>query len=272
MSWALGCVSMGSTVLGIPTVRMPRAWRACRKTASFSPRSPRHRVYLSLWPGADAFDGAVHLVNQGEHITRIARIALRHEVRKDKTGGRFCGEAGLPAKLRRTIALAFNNRGNGGIIGLDQFTVAELLALRQPYGLLTDVVMVVHRRGERKRETLALGLTQGDRVFEALFGLEPKGVDGFPQLQELMLGVTDQLHKTRPCPRQLRPKPRMTFFRACVRSRAWLGSWGGRLLHCCAMWAMSSSAFFAPLYRVVASVTRWLPCSVGKVSMTRWRD
>src|SRR5262245_31683261 len=27
--------------------------------------------------------------------------------------------------------------------------------------------------------------------------------------------------------------------------------------------------FFCALYRVVASVTRWLPCSLGKVSMTR---
>ena len=28
--------------------------------------------------------------------------------------------------------------------------------------------------------------------------------------------------------------------------------------------------FFCALYSVVASVTRWLPCSHGKVSMTRW--
>src|SRR5712691_628851 len=28
--------------------------------------------------------------------------------------------------------------------------------------------------------------------------------------------------------------------------------------------------FFWALYRVVASVTRWLPCSEGKVSMSRW--
>ena len=27
--------------------------------------------------------------------------------------------------------------------------------------------------------------------------------------------------------------------------------------------------FFCALYSVVASVTRWLPCSLGKVSMTR---
>jgi hypothetical protein len=44
------------------------------------------------------------------------------------------------------------------------------------------VVMVAHRRGERQGETLALGLTQRYRVFEALLSLEPKGFDGFPQL------------------------------------------------------------------------------------------
>ena len=59
--------------------------------------------------------------------------------------------------------------------------MAELLALGQLCGLFPDVFMVAHRRGKRQGETLALGLTQGARVFEALFGLQAKGCDGFTE-------------------------------------------------------------------------------------------
>jgi len=89
----------------------------------------RYRVNLPLRPCPGTVDGALDLVEQGEPITRIARIPLGHQRGKDKTGGWFRGEAGLSAKLRGTIALPFDNGGNGGIVGIDQFRVAQLLAL-----------------------------------------------------------------------------------------------------------------------------------------------
>jgi hypothetical protein len=124
---------------------------------------------------------------------RIARIALGHQSGKDKTGCWFRCDAGLSAKLRGTIALPFDNRGNGGIVGVDQFIVVQLLALGQPGGLFTDVCMVAHRRGEGKGETLTLGLTQGARLFEALFGLESKGFDRLTECKELLFSVSYQL-------------------------------------------------------------------------------
>src|SRR5262249_41543255 len=100
---------------------------------------------------------------------------------------------GLAAKLHRTIALAFENRGNGGIVGIDQFRVAQLLAVGQPSGLVTDGGMVMHRRGEGQGETLTLARTQRAGLFEALLGLESKGVDRRTEGQELLFRVAYQL-------------------------------------------------------------------------------
>lgn len=157
-----------------------------------------YRVNLPLRPCPDTVDGALDLFEQGQPITRIARIALRHQIGKDKTGCWFRCDAGLSAKLRGTIALAFENRGKGEIVGIDQFTVAQLLALGQPGGLCTDVFMVAHRRGEGKGETLTLGLTQGERLFEALFGLEGKDFDRLAACQKLLFSMSHQLDKDMP--------------------------------------------------------------------------
>jgi hypothetical protein len=157
-------------------------------------------VYLALWSCLAPRHGPLDLVKQGQHITRITRIALRDEVGKDKTSRGFGGEAGLAAKLRRAIALAFDNRRNGGIVGIDQFTVPEFLACGQALGLLTDAVMVAHGCREGERETFPLGLTQGTPVFEALLGLEAQGFDGRTEGQELAFSVAYQLDEDVPLP------------------------------------------------------------------------
>ena len=77
--------------------------------------------------------------------------------------------------------------------------------------------------------------------------------------------------KTRPCPRHWRPKPRMTFLQLLLEAVGLARAAAvARRLHCCGMRAIERQGFFCALYSVVASVTRWLPCSHGKVSMTRW--
>src|SRR5919205_1169926 len=88
------------------------------------PQITRDRVYLALWSRLAPLDGLLDLVKQGQHITGITRIPLRYEVSKDKTSRGFGGEAGLSPKLRRAIALAFDNGSDGEIIGVDQFPVA----------------------------------------------------------------------------------------------------------------------------------------------------
>ena len=158
----------------------------------------RHRVNPPLRSCADTGDGALDLVEQGEPITRIARIPLGHQRGKDKTGRWFRGDAGLSPKLRGTIALPFDNGGNRKVVGIDQFIVAQLLALGQPCGLFTDVCMVVHRRGESQGETLTLGLTQGTRLCQALLGLEGKGFDRLPECKELLFSVAHQRNEDMP--------------------------------------------------------------------------
>jgi len=93
------------------------------------------------------------------------------------------------------MTLAFDNRGHGSIVGMDQLTVAELLAVGKPGRLWLDVVMLAHRRGERKRETLTLRRAPGERVCEACLGLEASGLHGFTQCQERLCGLTHPRHE-----------------------------------------------------------------------------
>ncbi len=86
----------------------------------------RHRVDMAPWSCLDALDGPLDLVEQGQHIPGIARIALGHKVGKEETRGRFRDDTGLSAKLRRAIALAFDNGSNRGIVGIDKFTKASV--------------------------------------------------------------------------------------------------------------------------------------------------
>ena len=56
----------------------------------------RYRVNLPRRPGPDTVDGALDLVEQGQPITRIARIAMGHQIGNDKTG---CWSAAMPGLL-----------------------------------------------------------------------------------------------------------------------------------------------------------------------------
>ena len=155
----------------------------------------RHRVDMAPWSCLDALGGPLDLVEQGQHIAGIARIALGHKVGKDETRGRFRDDTGLSAKLRRAIALAFDNGSNSGIVGIDQFKVAELLALGEPLGLPADVLMGAHRRAQLTGKTRALRLTQRLCLFKTLLGLLGKSFDGLAKFQELLFGLANQLDK-----------------------------------------------------------------------------
>jgi hypothetical protein len=155
----------------------------------------RDRVDRAPWPSLDALGSPLDLVEQGEHIPGIARIALGHQVGKDETCGRFRDDTGLSAKLRRAIALTFDNGRNRRIVGIDKFTVAELFALGEPLGLPADVCMGAYRRAQLPGKTRALGLTQRLCLFKTLRGLLGKGCDGLAKFQELLFGVANQLHE-----------------------------------------------------------------------------
>jgi len=172
----------------------------------------RHRMDLEPWGCPDTLDGPLDLVEQGQHITGIARIALGDPVGKDETGGGLRHKAGFAAKLGGAIALAFEDGGNSGIVGVHDFTVAELFALGELGGLLAEVRMTAHRRVERIGQTLARGGAQRCRVRKEVLGLLPKRGDGFAKLQELLFSVAHQCHEDVPLPSALATKAPHDFF------------------------------------------------------------
>ena len=85
----------------------------------------RHRVEPERGHSLDTRDGAWDLVEQGQHRAGIVRTPLRHPIGNDKTGGRFRRDPGLSTKWRGAIALAFEERSEGEVIGIDELKVLQ---------------------------------------------------------------------------------------------------------------------------------------------------
>ena len=83
----------------------------------------RHRLDPEALRCLDVCNRPLDFGQQGQDIAGIARIPFRHPVGKDKARGRVRRDAGLAAKLRGTIALAFEDGSDSEIVGIDQFTV-----------------------------------------------------------------------------------------------------------------------------------------------------
>ena len=111
---------------------------------------------------------------------------------KEITGGRLRDDPGLAAELSRTIALAFDNRGNRGIVGIDDFAVSEFFALGELFGLLAELLMMAHRGGQALAEPLTLSLTQRRRLLQRRLSLLSQRGDGFAHLKELLFGLANQ--------------------------------------------------------------------------------
>lgn len=147
-----------------------------------------------LWP-ADPCDSVLDLVKQGQDIAGIARIAHRDSGGKDKARRGFRQQAGLATKLGRAIALALHHWGNGGIVGIDDFTVGQLLALGQPSGLGADLLMRLLGCAQCACQALPLGCAQMGRLLEGLVCLLRQCSDGAIQFSQLRFGVAHQLHE-----------------------------------------------------------------------------
>ena len=159
------------------------------------PQIARDRMDSQLaWP-RDPCNGRLYFVHQGHHIAGIAGIRCGHAVRKDKARGRVRRDAGLTTKLCGTIALALDDGRDGEIVGIDQFTVEQCLALGEPGGLLADVGMAAQGRLERRGDPLALGVTERRRLVQEPLGLLPQRGNGCSKLQKLLLRVAHQAHQ-----------------------------------------------------------------------------
>ena len=83
-------------------------------------------------PGeADAVNGPLDLLNQGQDVTGIAGIPRGDPGGKDKAGRGCREQPRFAAKLRWAIAFAFEDGRNRSIVGIDDFAVMQPLTLGQ---------------------------------------------------------------------------------------------------------------------------------------------
>src|SRR5262245_62934803 len=102
---------------------------------------PSHGMDRKPPGAADAVDGSLDLVQHGQDVTGIARIAGGYPEGKDKASGGFREQPRFAAELRWAVAFAFEDRCNSSIIGIHDFTVVQPLALDQAAGLGADRLM-----------------------------------------------------------------------------------------------------------------------------------
>jgi hypothetical protein len=155
----------------------------------------RDRMDGQLARHLDPFDSGLDLVNEGHHIAGIARIPYGQMRGKDKAGGGLRDDPGLAPELGRTVAFALEDRCNGAIVGIDDFAVAQRLALDEPLRLAADGVIRLQCDGQLGCQPLAFWLTQMPRVLKSLLGALGDRHEGAATLQELLFRLAHQRHE-----------------------------------------------------------------------------
>ena len=159
-----------------------------RNLGSFRARSPASEWMARSRPRGDARTGGLDLVDQGHDIAGITGIPHRQPRRKHEAGGGLGDNPRLAAKLGGAVALAFADRGNGGIIGIDDFTVRQGLAVGEAAGLGGDLLMGGEGHGQRGVPARPLVFRQLRRRFARAPGrsaptpppARPSSAAGFP--------------------------------------------------------------------------------------------
>ncbi len=142
--------------------------------------------------GENALDSLWDFIDQGYHIAGVVGVPHWGTRGEDKTCRGLRDNPGLAPKLGGAIALAFDNGGDGRIVRVDDFTVAELLALGEPSRLFDNVVMGVTGLLQRCVQALASDLTKMHGALQArLSGLCQSG-DRRPESEQARFRVTYQ--------------------------------------------------------------------------------
>lgn len=189
---------------------------------------------------------------------------------KDKPDGGFREQTGLAAKLRCTVAFALDKRGDSFIVGTDDLAMREPLALGEPSRLGLDAVVVLKSRLQLALQALSLGLVDLGGQLEMMVGLLGPLGQGLAQSKQMGFGLSHQFDKHFALSSTLASKATHGLFEAAPKdttlglehTRGLRDGIGDAIDHV--------EDFLWALYKVVASVTRWLPCSAGKVSIRTW--
>ncbi len=209
----------------------------------------------TVWRG-DEIDGALHLVEERQHVTGITRIARGHPMGKDKTGRGFGEETRFPPKLGWTIAFPFQDRCNRGVIRIDDFAVLQPFALGQTLGLFRDLPMGNAGGFQVAQQALALGLTEGSRVVQEGFRLLGPGLNGPAESQQVPFGLAHQRDEDFALAPALPTKTPHDLLQGLVQRMRLVAQWGRGERRLPRDPLDELQAFFWALYSVVASVTR----------------
>ncbi len=211
----------------------------------------------------------LHLVDQGLPIAAITGIPHRQMQANDEASRWLGDNSGLAAKWRGAVALPFAHGRTGGIVGVDDLAVEQRLALCELAGLVFDALVDGEGGHELGVQAFPLVLTQLRSTVQIGVGGLRQGPDLSAYFQPLSLRLADQRHQ------HVAHPPALTAEAAHHLLELVLQLLRLRLQGCALGGALSRyrddelEDFFGALYRVVASLTRWLPGSVGKVSTTK---
>jgi len=177
-------------------------------------------------------------------------------MRKDKAGSGLGEQTDFAPELGWTIAFAFDDRGNGGVIRMDDFALTELFALGQALRLFGDLPMRVARGLQVASQALALRLAQvGVLVQERLCLLGPER-NGTAQLQQVLCGLAHQRDQDFALAPALAAKATHDLVQGLVEFLSGVLQSRGRERALLADPLDEVQHFFWALYNVVASVTR----------------
>src|SRR5258708_4078872 len=115
--------------------------------------------------------------------------------RKDKACRWLRDDPGLAPKWGGAVALALEDGGASAIVGIDDFTVGEALALGQSARLLTDGAMGLQGGVEVCCQARARRLAQWRGALKALLGGLGQRGNRQAMLQQRCFRLADQAHK-----------------------------------------------------------------------------
>jgi hypothetical protein len=113
------------------------------------------------------------------------------------------------------IALAVHDGGKRRLVGIDNFTMAQSLALGLESRLLADLLMCLDGSAQVACQPLLNGGAPMRGLVEVLLCYLRELSEGATDRQELRFGVAYPGHKDFALPRHWRPTPRMTLWRTC---------------------------------------------------------
>ena len=235
----------GSDRLGDSHGDIPCARSASRKEPSWNARSPASE-WMAGVGRVEPGDGALHFIHQGLHIRDITGITHGQMQGKDEArrgprrSCRACGQTG------RAVAVACANGRNSGIVGIDDFAVAQRLARRQPAGLGFDPLMGLERGREWGVQAHPRLLRQLRQAGQALRYGPGQRQDLMSMRQRWVSVWRTSVTNTLPIPPHCRPKRRISCWRSCWRCRACSASSAPCVVPWAAMDAMTWRTFFWP--------------------------